>query len=375
MKINDRMLSSTERAVFALRSLYASYGYSQYKMGKFEEYDLYAENKSFLVSDSIITFTGSGGKLLALKPDVTLSIVKSTKGAPGTVNKVYYNENVYRAKDGDRDFGEIMQAGLECIGDVDEYSLSEVVMLAAKSLSTISEDFILDISHLGIVAEALDALSVSASGRGKILSAISEKNLHGALSVCQEEGVPEEKTALLQKIMTSYGEPHAVLSEIEPHLATEAGKAAAKELRKIFSMLGEDVTKEKIKIDFSVAGDMNYYSGISLNGFIKGISKSVLSGGEYNNLLRKMGRKSGAVGFALYLDLLSELEADGEKYDVEALIIYDEKTDLSALRRVADRLASEGKSVSAQKSIPEKMRYKQLMRMTESGVEIIEGLA
>ena len=75
MKINDSVLSPIEKAVFCLRELYRSCGYSQYKMSKFEEYDLYAENKNFLISDNIITFTGNGGKLMALKPDVTLSIV------------------------------------------------------------------------------------------------------------------------------------------------------------------------------------------------------------------------------------------------------------------------------------------------------------
>ena len=252
MKINDSMLSATEKAVFGLRSLYRSRGYSQYKMSKFEEYDLYAENKSFLVSDSIITFTGSGGKLMALKPDVTLSIVKSTKDVPGTVSKVYYNENVYRAKDGDRDFGEIMQAGLECIGDIDDYSISEVIMLASQSLGMISEDYVLDISHLGIVSDAIDRLGVSVTGAAKILSAIADKNLHSAMAVCEEENVPEERTELLRAIISSHGEPMAVLDSLDGMLG-EGGKAAANELKRLLSMLGDSVPTEKIRIDFSVA--------------------------------------------------------------------------------------------------------------------------
>ena len=70
----EQVLTSSEKAVFSLRALYQSYGYTQFKMGKFEEYDLYAGNKDFLVSDNVITFTDTDGKLLALKPDVTLWI-------------------------------------------------------------------------------------------------------------------------------------------------------------------------------------------------------------------------------------------------------------------------------------------------------------
>ena len=79
MNFSEDILKYEERAVFALRQLYKSYGYRQFKMSKFEEYDLYSENKDFLVSDGVITFNDTDGKLLALKPDVTLSIIKHSK--------------------------------------------------------------------------------------------------------------------------------------------------------------------------------------------------------------------------------------------------------------------------------------------------------
>ena len=94
MNIDYSVLKNDERAIFGLRSLYSRYGYSQYKMNKFEEYDLYVRNKDFLVSDNIITFTDTSGKLMALKPDVTLSIIKNGKDVPGVLEKVYYDENV-----------------------------------------------------------------------------------------------------------------------------------------------------------------------------------------------------------------------------------------------------------------------------------------
>lgn len=53
---------SEEQAVFALRGLYQCYGYTPYKMSRFEEYDLYVRNKDFLISDRIITFSGEGGQ-------------------------------------------------------------------------------------------------------------------------------------------------------------------------------------------------------------------------------------------------------------------------------------------------------------------------
>ena len=95
MKQAEMLLKKEEQVIFSLRALFEQYGYRKFKMSKFEEYDFYADNRSFLNSETILTFTGLDGKLLALKPDVTLSIVKNTKGSREAAERVYYNENVY----------------------------------------------------------------------------------------------------------------------------------------------------------------------------------------------------------------------------------------------------------------------------------------
>ena len=77
MNFDSSVLRDDEKIIYTLRSLYSSRGYAQYKMSQFEEYDFYVKNKDFLVSDRIITFTDTNGRLMALKPDVTLSIIKS----------------------------------------------------------------------------------------------------------------------------------------------------------------------------------------------------------------------------------------------------------------------------------------------------------
>lgn len=107
----------------------------------------------------IITFTDTNGKLLALKPDVTLSIIKTGEDKPGIKQKVYYNENVYRISGSTHQFKEIMQTGLECIGDIGSYDIFEAVWLVAQSLETITDDFVLEVSHLGILTALLNETS------------------------------------------------------------------------------------------------------------------------------------------------------------------------------------------------------------------------
>ncbi|MBR3994838.1 MAG: ATP phosphoribosyltransferase regulatory subunit [Clostridia bacterium] len=366
------VLKNDEKAIFGLRSIYRRYGYSQYKMSKFEEYDLYVRNKDFLVSDNIITFTDTNGKLLALKPDVTLSIIKNGKDVPGVIEKVYYNENVYRVSKGSLQFKEIMQVGLECIGDIDNYCIYEVLILAAESLASISEKCVLDISHLGIISDILDSLGISAETEKKLLKCIGEKSLHEILAICKKEDADEEKTKLLVEVVGTYGNIKDVmpkLSEILPE------NKYVKELESIVNALSKTTFADKFRIDFSVIGDMNYYNGIVFKGFVDGIPNGILSGGRYDRLMTKMGRKSGAIGFAVYLDMLERLSDNMNEYDVDALVLYDDTTDMTALCDALKLFSANGKTVMAQKAVPENIKYRQLLKIKERGVEIIENNA
>ena len=84
---DETLLKGEERAMMALRSLYRSYGYRPFRMSRFEEYEFYMRNKDYLESGRIITFTDTDGKLMALKPDVTLSIIKNGVDEPGCRQK------------------------------------------------------------------------------------------------------------------------------------------------------------------------------------------------------------------------------------------------------------------------------------------------
>ena len=315
MNICDNVFENDEKAIFRLRSLYREYGYSKYRMSKFEEYDFYARNKDFLISDNIITFTDADGKLMALKPDVTLSIVKNSKDVRGVVQKVYYNENVYRAAGDTKDFKEIMQVGLECIGDLDDGCVSEVVLLAAKSLECISADYVLDISHMGIIAEVMTAAELSAEGGKAYLKALGEKNLQSVAAICESEGISPKAAEALKSLVTVYGTPAEVIGKLKELSVSDGFDTAVAQLENISEILVKNGCSDNARIDFSVANSMKYYSGVAFRGFIDGIPGGVLSGGQYDKLMQKMHRSSGAIGFAVYLDGLERLDSEAEVSD------------------------------------------------------------
>lgn len=365
--MDEKLLKREERAVFALRSLYRRYGYLPFKMSKFEEYELYARNKDFLMSDRVITFTDTNGRLMALKPDVTLSIVKKGEDRPGVKQKLCYDESVYRPSGSTGQYKEITQTGLECIGDVDGYDVYEVVSLAVESLRLVSESFVLELNHLGLLTALLDAISPDAQLRRLLARCVAGKNRHDLRRIAAENDLPEAATETLCTCAGVYGELGAALEALEPLCSGEAAQKALDELKALYALLRANGQAAHAVFDFSLVSDVQYYNGIVFRGYLPGLAESVLSGGQYDRLLRRMGRRSRAVGFALYLDRLEELGGEERAWDVDVLLLYDASVPPERVSAAVRAFAEEDKSVSAQKAVPDRLRYRELCDLRGEG--------
>lgn len=263
------MLTRKETFILALRELFQKKGYSHFRMAKFEEYDFYADKKDFLPSRHILTFTDADGRLMALRPDVTLSLIKRAgKG------KYYYAENVYRVPRHGSSFREISQTGAEIIGDIQNGDLREILSTALASLEILAggkdkRNFVLTVADARQILECDEVQS-----NPEIIRLIEQKNIHGLkklnasrklLQLCELDGSTENALPLLR------------------HDCREIIKS---------------IPNEHLRIDFSVVRGENirYYNGIVFNGYIEGVPERVISGGMYN-IMNVCG-----AGFAVYLD-------------------------------------------------------------------------
>lgn len=338
-----------------LMALFAGCGYTQYKMSKFEEYELYAENKAFLPSKSIITFTDTDGRLMALKPDVTLSIVKNFRD--GKTEKLYYKESVYRTDSNTSSFAEITQAGIEYIGDVNTVSLSEVLTEAQLSLDAVSDKNVLDVSSLGLLSALLDRIGAEGETRLKLLQCIEQKNVHEAAAICDEAGVSEDNKDLLIRIMTLDPDPDKACDVLCALDVCKEWTTEAQNFKKVLSALD----KSKLRVDFSVLNDTNYYNGLVFRGYISGVPSAVLSGGQYDMLMKRLKKTSSAVGFAVYLDRLDGFSGKAEAPYYDTLVLYGDKTDAAAVCDVIKYSVSVGKTVKTSKELPENIKYGKLL--------------
>ena len=120
---------------------------------------------------------------------------------------------------------------------------------------------------------------------------------------------------------------------------------------------------------------MRYYNGIVFKGFVSGVPTGVLSGGQYDRLMEKMRRRARAVGFAVYLDQLERFSGETESVDVDTVLLYGPDASPAALLRAAEALSADGRSVTAQHTVPEKLRYRRLARLDGDEVKILEDMA
>lgn len=363
-------LSRQEEIIMTLRSLFHRYGYSRCRVSTFEAYDFYAQNRSALDGEAVLLFTDGDGRLMALRPDVTMSIVKNIpENLPG-LQKLCYNENVYRIPTGGTGFRETVQTGLECIGALDSFTLGEVVMIAARSLEAINPQYILDVSHMDLTDGLLDEILSSGQDRAPIFKALEQKNTAALESISQSYGLTQEQKNTLCTLCTVYGTLKTCLEQISPLITGEKAKKAFSSLQALSSILDAYGLSDRVHLDFSIRGGTDYYSGLMLRGSVAGVARPILWGGQYDRLIYKMGKKAGGIGFAVYLD---QLERGTRPEQLQkALLLYDSSTSPEQLVKCVRDLEARGFLVRTDRQVPSGASYSRIFtvkagEVTENG--------
>ena len=391
MEIETGRLPKDEQVPLLLRGLFEQRGYRRYRMSNFEAYDLYRENKNFLESEGIITFTDASGRLMALKPDVTMSIVKHTK--PDAVSsKLYYVENVFRLAPQSGEYREISQMGLvfrlcppagECvwrkrmvlefIGGQGGYAEAEAVELAVRSLAAIGPQSVLDVGHMGFITSLLDVLGVREEARAAALDALRAKNAHTLRAIAAESGCTEEEAGQLAALAALAGPFPETLDAARALVAAPGMADACGELQSLYDALEAVDAADTLRLDFSTLNDIDYYNGVVFKGYVRGVPRAVLAGGRYDNLMRRFGKPQPAVGFALYLGGLGRAFAEKSDYDVDTLLLYDAGQSPAQVARAVQSILKSGRSVRAEQSAPEGLRVRQTLRLGPDGAVPVTG--
>ena len=230
-----------------------------------------------------------------------------------------------------------------------------MVLLAAKSLELLGEAYVLDLSHMGLVTAVLESCGLEGELKKLAMECLRRKNLHGLEQLCGD------KAEKIRTLASCHGNGSELLATVRGVLETEEEHRCWQELKALLEMLDGSGFGNHVRLDFSVGNNMRYYSGVVFRGYLEGIPTSVLSGGQYDKLPRQLGRKAKAIGFAIYVDLLQELQCGDHSFDVDTLILHDGTVDAGTLTAAAEAAAADG-TVLVTKQLPQDRSWKKLLR-------------
>lgn len=357
-----KCLKREETIINELSELYKSRGFRRYKPACFEEYSLYQDNKDFLIGKNVISFSDMSGRLMAMRPDVTLSLIRHNDILNDMAEKFFYNEKVYRQAAGGKNYKEISQVGVEVVGKIDMAVVAELTVLICRTLATVGENYVLDISHTGFTEGLLKEFGAD---KKQVTEYLKAKNLHDFAKLSSVQKYDDKLNNAFKIAVKTEDNIVSKLDEAEKAALNSEMINAVSELKNLYKILQKFGYADKINVDFSAYGNADYYNGIVFNGYIKEIPHSVLSGGRYDRLLNKFGKCGGAIGFALYLGEIDRYLAKDDDF-VDYLIIYNDKTQIKALELAESRF-KEGSSVRISTSKPFGLAFKNIVDLTDGG--------
>jgi len=341
MKNYIKNMSKKDLVLLNIRKMYDSYGYKKISLPSFEEYDLYNENKDF-IDRNVLTVMSPNGKLLALRPDITLSVAKKvSKDQSLKYSKIYYQENTYNLTKY-VGYEEDEQLGIELIGKESTFLDFEIINLAVKSLDIINKKSMIVLSHAGFISSIFENFDLEYETKEQILDCINRKNSHDIQKILKKnEHISENVKKLIYKIPELSRNLENIEKELLKYEINVNTKKILSELKRLNSLLMKFYKKSKIIFDFSVVKNLNYYNGIILQGYIEGFPNVILTGGRYDKLFEKFGVDTGAVGFAILTDGLKGYYKDTDKKDFEVLIAYD-NSDFEKLVEIVNDFQKKG---------------------------------
>lgn len=314
-------ISKLEKAVL---NVFKNEGYRQIKTPAFEYYDLFSEADNSLETKDMYKLIDNNGQLMVLRPDATIPIARMMathyKESDGDVKLMYLTDVFRRADFRAGEKREFKQAGIEYFGSASPKIDADLILTAEKAVSAACVGEIKielgDVDYFnGFLKELMkDERLRSVDTRLRLKELVESKNIPGLKRFAEEFDVNESLTSVLLEIPLLYGNIDEVCDRADKLAMNPEMKAAVENIRRIYSETG----KKNITADMGLINTLEYYSGMIFKIYIKNTGVIAGSGGRYDALMQKFGKKIPAVGFGLNIDVLydSEKKYDGDESSV-----------------------------------------------------------
>jgi ATP phosphoribosyltransferase regulatory subunit len=319
------------------RKLFESWAYTEIIPPTYEHYDVLMAGSGADFEGKVFRVLDREGNILALRSDITTQVARivGTKlyDLPLPL-RFYYLANVFRYEEPQAGRQrEFCQAGLELIGASGPEADAEVLTIALEALQLVNlRGFQINLGQMAYFKAIVDDLDLSPAQVKELKVAIDRKDGAGLGESLREWEISRRHAVAVEELLHLCGGEETL--ERAAGLAPNTGaRRAIENLSQVYARLSAQGLAEHVLIDLGEVRGLNYYTGITFEGFSPGLGFPICNGGRYDELIGLYGRPLPAVGFALGVErVLLALEEQGEQ-----------KVDLTSHLLVAAKVALSGK--------------------------------
>lgn len=319
------------------RNLFESWAYTEIIPPTYEHYDVLMAGSGADFEGKVFRVLDREGNILALRSDLTTQVARivGTKlyDLPLPL-RFYYLANVFRYEEPQAGRQrEFYQAGLELIGASSPEADAEVLTIAIEALQMVNlQGFQINLGQMAFFKAIVDDLRLPPAQVRELKGAIDRKDEAGLKESLREWGISRRHAMALEELPHLCGGEEIL--ERAADLAPNAGaRRSIENLRQVYKLLSAQGLAERVTIDLGEVRGLNYYTGITFEGFSPGLGFPICNGGRYDELIGLYGCPLPAVGFALGVERVL-LALEGQK---------EQKVDLSPHLLVAAEVAVSGR--------------------------------
>ena len=280
----------------------------------FEDYDVYQHFFPQLRQQMVKTID-TDGRVLVLRPDVTLPIVETAArefprsnqllkfGYVSTVFREYYGRSTYG-----KDF---LQGGIEILGDSSPECDGEVIVTAAEILKAVGvENIRIDIGTAAYTQALFDGLPLSEEQKATLKGYMAERNLVACKSYIASLPISSDARKALEALPVLFGPYAQTLSKARDYSINSGMLNALSRLERVYDYILYAGYADKVQLDFGFASRLGYYTDTVLKVYVDGALYDIIDGGRYDQLSSRFGVDRPACGFGMNINLLYEYMSD-----------------------------------------------------------------
>ena len=309
-----------------LRKCFSLSGFDEVQTPTLEYYDTFRGEIGDTREEATIRFFDQDGRMLALRPDLTLPVarlVAATKLAEKAVSRYFYIGDVYGTQE---EYGikrrQFTQAGCELFGAGGPDADAEIILTAIRSVLSLGiSDFVVDIGHVGFVRAVCVQAGIPDALMGRIGQLVDEKNEAALSALCQTHDISGTVCTQLVDLIYLFGEKE-ILSKARNAYPYPACEAILDHVERVIAIIESLKVPVCISVDLGMVPNINYYTGMVFRGLSPLLGHSILSGGRYDRLMEQFGRPVEASGFALGVENVLHVWNGGKEALVQDPVEY-----------------------------------------------------